>query len=94
MSTSRRTRTRAFIAGWGSLLDLWPVVNYEGVDSYNADSCNAGKRGQLFGAAVVFAALAGSMTALYMGHESFATILACSAVISPVAAFALGRKSE
>ena len=37
VATSRRTRVRPFIAGLGSLLDLWPVVEYEDVYPHKAD---------------------------------------------------------
>lgn len=134
----------AFLAGWGSIFDLWPVVSCEEVYAQKADDilCRSMKNirrsmknidaadddlaqgdveralltaeravdqeiergraalmvaiasikwGQWFGAGFVFVALAGSMTALYAGHGSLATILWGSALISVVVAFALGR---
>lgn len=36
-SASRRTQVLTFIAGWGSLFDLWPAVKYEEVYPHKAD---------------------------------------------------------
>ena len=35
-STSRRAQLLSFIAGWGSLFDLWPAVKYEEVYPHKA----------------------------------------------------------
>ena len=35
-STSRRAQLLSFIAGWGSLFDLWPAVKYEEVHPHKA----------------------------------------------------------
>lgn len=36
-SRNRRMRVLTFIAGWGSLLDLWPAVKYEEVYPHKAE---------------------------------------------------------